>query len=338
MNKDEIIYWLKQNDETELEKLWQQADEIRKINRGDEVFLRGLIEISNYCARRCGYCGINVENKTVTRYRMTRDEIIDCARQAKEFDYGTVVMQAGEDFGLTTDFIADLITTIKSQFKLNVTLSLGERRQDELVRWKQAGADRYLLRFETSNPELFARIHPPLTDKPVDRIALLRQMREIGYEIGSGVLIGIPGQSYSDLADDILLFGTLDLDMIGVGPFIPHPATDLGTNQQKLLLDAGNQVPNTELSCYKVIALSRIICPQSNIPSTTALATLNKADGREKGLCRGANVLMPNMTPVQYRRFYEIYPAKACIDETARQCRFCMEGRIHSIGREISKR
>lgn len=337
----EVVGWLIETDAGRLEELWQLADRCRRDNVGDEVHLRGLIEISNHCVRRCGYCGINIENRTVERYRMTEKEILDCARQAVEFGYGTVVLQSGEDPGFKTDLIAQIIRAIKKETPLAVTLSLGERSDEELVLWRQAGADRYLIRFETSNPQLYERIHPSLSGRRSDRFAILRRLRELGYETGSGVMIGIPGQTYQDLAKDIVAFTELDLDMIGVGPYLPHPATPLGEEYNNLTVSRSarpkptDQVPNTELMTYKVMALSRLICPLANIPSTTALATVNKESGRELGLMRGANIVMPNLTPAKYRAMYEIYPAKACIQETADKCHACMKARIVSIGRKI---
>jgi len=335
MNKKEILAWLTATGENELENLWRMADETRRRNVGDDVHLRGLIEISNICGRRCGYCGISIANTELERYRMPEEEILSCAREAAGYGYGTVVIQAGEDPGITREWMAGLIRSIKSETGLAVTLSLGERSDDEFLAWKEAGADRYLLRFETSNRRLYDLIHPPLPGIVSDRIAMLRRLREIGYEIGSGVMIGIPGQSYDDLANDIELFRVLDLDMIGVGPYIPHHATPLGGSGAIPPAPEGDQVPNTEAMTYKVVALTRLACPQANIPSTTALATLNTASGRELGLSRGANILMPNMTPRKYRALYEIYPAKVCIDETAAECRSCMSRRILSIGRGI---
>jgi len=337
MEKNEILAWLRTTDESELEKLWQRADQVRRQNVGDDVHLRGLIEISNICSRRCGYCGISVSNTALERYRMPADEILACAREAAGYGYGTVVIQAGEDPGITAEWMANLIRSIKDETGLAVTLSLGERSEDEFRAWKEAGADRYLLRFETSNRRLYDLIHPPLPGIHSDRIQILRTLREIGYEIGSGVMIGIPGQTYADLADDIELFRSLDLDMIGVGPFIPHQATPLGDAASLVTAGEGEQVPNTEAMTYKVVALTRLACPKANIPSTTALATLNTASGREQGLNRGANILMPNMTPRNYRALYEIYPAKVCIDETAAECRSCMSRRILSIGRNIGQ-
>ena len=335
MKKEQIIEWLKEANAAKLGLLWKLADDVRKKNVGDDVHLRGLVEISNYCIRRCGYCGLNAENTSIGRYRMTAEEIISCADEAVNYGYGALVIQSGEDYGIKAQWMADVISSIKSRTALAVTLSLGERTDEELALWKKAGADRYLLRFETSNHQLYEKIHPSLPGKKSDRFAMLLRLRQIGYEIGSGVMIGIPGQSYEDLADDIECFGRLSLDMIGCGPYISHPKTQLGREKDDTHLPQTEQVPNTELMTYKVIALARIMCPLANIPSTTALATLNTENGRELGLSRGANIVMPNVTPVKYRSMYEIYPAKACINETAAQCHNCMKGRILSIGRTI---
>ncbi|MBI9018922.1 MAG: [FeFe] hydrogenase H-cluster radical SAM maturase HydE [Phycisphaerae bacterium] len=335
MDRNEILSWLKETDTEKLNELWQKADKVRLENVGPEVHLRGLIEISSYCVRRCGYCGLNADNK-LQRYRMTRDEIIECAHAAVEYEYGTVVMQAGEDYGLKTEFIADIVREIKNTTNLAVTLSLGERI-DDLAIWREAGADRYLLRFETSNHELYEKIHPSLPNQNCDRFEILKKLGELGYEVGSGVMIGIPGQSYETLATDIETFGKFDLDMIGVGPFISHPDTMLGREGDQMKLPEGQQVPNTEDMVYKVVALTRLMCPQANIPATSALATINTEDGRENGLNRGANIVMPNLTPVKYRAMYEIYPDKACVNETANQCRFCLAGRIESIGRTVGQ-
>jgi biotin synthase len=313
MNRHEVIAQLREADPQRLEELWRRADEARQRGVGDEVHLRGLLEISNSCARDCLYCGLRASNRKLTRYRLTDEEILAGARQAAEYGYGTVVLQAGEDYGLGAEALAAVIRRIKALTPLAVTLSLGERPDADLLLWRQAGADRYLLRFETSNRALYQRIHPPLAGRTSDRPAILRHLRELGYEIGGGVMIGIPGQTYEDLADDLSLFARLDLDMIGVGPFLPHPETPLGAGEASLRAPEGEQAPATELMTYKVVALARLACPRANIPSTTALATLNTSQGRELGLQRGANVVMPNLTPVKYRALYEIYPGKACI-------------------------
>jgi biotin synthase len=262
---------------------------------------------------------------------MTHAEILAGAKKALALGYGTVVLQAGEDPAMSAGAIAEIVKAIKQQTGLAVTLSLGERDDETLRAWKAAGADRYLLRFETSDPALYARIHPSLPGRVSDRVAQLSRMREMGYEIGTGVMVGIPGQTWRTLANDLELFRELDADMIGVGPFIPSPRTPLGAIPDHG--QAADQVPNDELTTLKVIALSRLLRPDANIPSTTALASIDPVRGRELGLQRGANVVMPNVTPVQYRNLYEIYPNKACIHETADVCRGCMERRIESIGR-----
>lgn len=334
MKRSEIIDWLTEEDPAALEQLWARADAVRKENVGDEVHLRGLIEFSNHCVRQCGYCGLRAGNRAVGRYRMPAEQIVQCAHQAVAFGYGTVVLQSGEDYGIDAAWLAEVLRQIKAETDLAITLSIGERPEEDLRLLREAGADRYLLRFETSNVELYSRIHPPVGETPSDRPAILRNLRDLGYEIGSGVMIGIPGQSYEDLANDIELFAELDLDMIGVGPYLPHPATPLGAEDAPALPD-DQQAPNTELMTYKMVALTRLACPQANIPSTSALATVNKDTGREHGLQRGANVVMPNLTPLEYRQMYEIYPAKACIFETAEACHGCMRRRILSIGRTI---
>lgn len=339
LDRSAILGWLKETDETRLLQLWTAADRVRREHVGEQVHLRGLIEISNHCLRQCHYCGLRAGNRDVTRYRMSIDEVVACAKQAGSFGYGTVVLQAGEDDGLTIDGVSSMVHRIKTEAGVAVTLSLGERTVEELRAWREAGADRYLLRFETSNSDLFSRMHPPRGKGRPSRMSLLRQLGSIGYEVGSGVMIGIPGQSYEDLANDLELFRELDLDMIGVGPFIAHPATPFGqtepTAQTAQAATTADQAPATELMTYKMIALARLMCPDANIPSTTALATLNITEGRELGLQRGANIVMPNMTPPEYRVYYEIYPAKACIRETADLCNHCITGRIEKIGREI---
>jgi biotin synthase len=333
LERSEILAWLRETNDARLEDLWRRADLVRQQFVGGDVHLRGLIEISNHCIRLCGYCGLRVDNRELPRYRMTADEIMACVQEGVAFGYGTVVLQAGEDPGIQADWIADLVRRIKAETKMAVTLSLGEREDDELALWREAGADRYLLRFETSNRELFERIHPPRPGRISDRMVMLRTLRGLGYEVGSGVMIGIPGQSYDDLAQDLESFRELNLDMIGVGPFLMHPQTPLADPQQQPAAPPGEQVPASELMTYKVIALARLVCPRANIPSTTALATLNRRNGRELGLVRGANIVMPNLTPAKYRVHYEIYPNKACIQETASTCHRCLELRIESIGR-----
>jgi biotin synthase len=333
MNKEGILSRLREENVEKLETLWREADNVRAAHVGDAVHLRGLIEISNVCNRRCAYCGLRADNRSIGRYRMTTEEIMLCVHDAVDYGYGTVVLQSGEDEGITGSWMSELIRRIKAETGLAVTLSLGERAGEELLAWRKAGADRYLIRFETSNRKLYELIHHRKGARPSDRLAILENLRTMGYETGSGVMIGIPGQTYEDLARDIILFRELDLDMIGVGPYLPHPETPLGKNDGDFPAAGVEQVPNTELMTYKVIALSRLACPEANIPSTTALATVNRQEGRELGLQRGANVVMPNLTPPEYRVLYEIYPGKACIHETAGACASCLNMRIISINR-----
>lgn len=335
MDRAEILRWLREEDEKRLGHLWQLADETRARYVGHAVYLRGLIEFSNYCARLCHYCGIRADHRDIHRYRMTADEVVASAREAADLGYGTVVLQSGEDFGITREWMRDLIRRIKNEVGVAITLSLGERSTEDLKTWRQAGADRYLLRFETSNHELYNRIHPPITGGKSERFGILENLRTLGYEVGSGILIGIPGQSYDDLTRDIEKLVELDLDMIGCGPFIAHPDTPLGKDQKRWRLPDGVQVPNTEIMTYKVVALARLVRPNANIPSTTALATLNKTNGRELGLMRGANILMPNVTPDQYRVCYEIYPSKACLRDSRAPGANTIRSRLDAIGRTI---
>jgi biotin synthase len=330
--------------------LWRRADEARRAHVGDAVHLRGLVEISNYCVRQCAYCGLRAGNRSLPRYRMSGREIVSAARQAAAHGCGTVVLQAGEDPAITAAWMASLVRRLKADTPLAVTLSLGERAEAELAAWREAGADRYLLRFETSDRALYEAIHPGPGRKVVDRIGLLRRLRRLGYEVGGGIMVGLPGQTYASIANDIRLFRELDLDMIGIGPYIPHPETPLGAAAGGTLYrglpsegpdGSGSlplaQVPNSEEMVYKVMALARLARPDANIPSTTALATINRRNGRELGLQRGANVLMPNVTPLKYRRYYQIYPGKACLEETGEACHHCLRRRLDRINRPVAR-
>ncbi len=334
MDKTDILDWLRTTDADRLDALWRDADRVRGEQIGQDVFLRGLIEVSNYCSRACGYCGLRAANTSVRRYRMTEDEILTAARLAQEYAYGTVVLQAGEDPYLTRDRVAGWIRRIKRETNQAVTLSLGEQSRDTYAAWRDAGAARFLLRFETSNPTLFAHIHPPRNaETPADRLAMLGELRQLGYEVGSGVMIGIPGQTWDDLANDIALFSHLDLHMIGVGPFVAHDDTPLGQEAARAPASA-SQVPATfEVAC-KVIALARLTCPDVNIPSTTALATIQEG-GRVIGLQRGANIIMPNLTPAAYRAMYSIYPEKASSTETPSETDAIARAQLASLDRPI---
>ncbi len=331
MNRTDIIAWLREERPEHLQTLWAQADTVRREHVGDAVHLRGLVEISNFCRRQCAYCGLRCGNNTIQRYRLSYEEMIAAAAAAAQYGYGTVVLQSGEDLALTCQAITEIIIAIKQKFDLAVTLSLGERRVDELLAWRQAGADRYLLRFETGNTELFDAIHPPVPDQPPHyRYQLLTELFRLGYEVGSGIMIGIPGQSLASLADDILTFSQMQLDMIGVGPYIPHPHTPLAAQAAGATPD---QAPRTVQMALKVIALTRLLCPDVNIPATTALAVLDPLTGYETALQCGANVIMPNLTPAVYRSEYDIYPGKTSSFDMADSFDTCLKERIKAIGR-----
>ncbi len=334
LNAHQILAWLRTPDRSAVAGLWEYADRLRRERVGDEVHLRGLVEIGNHCSRQCTYCGLRAENRDVTRYRMSDEEIMECAHLAREFGWGTLVLQSGEDPGFTGARVEALVRRLKVETGLALTLSLGERSEEELARWKAAGADRYLMRFETSDRRLFERVHPPLPGRSCDRVALLRRLRRLGYEVGSGIMVGLPGQGYESLARDLELFAELELDMIGLGPFLAHPATPLGKGGTSPHPD---QVPATEDMVYRVLALARIQRPDANIPATTALATLNRQDGRVLGLSRGANVVMPNLTPLRYRELYSIYPDKACSNESAEQTRAHIVAQLAAIGRTVAR-
>jgi iron-only hydrogenase maturation rSAM protein HydE len=323
LTSDELVALLSLDRPEDVEQLYAKADRIRQKYVGNDVHLRGLIEFSNICRKNCCYCGIRSGNAKISRYRMTSPEIIMSANLVKALGYKTVVLQSGEDPYYSRDMLANLIEEIKKETGLAITLSIGERSRDEYQQLFDAGADRFLLRFETSNPALYKKLHPDSAYE--QRMQILIWLKEIGYQVGSGIMIGLPGQTKEDLAQDILKFRELDLDMIGVGPFISHPDTPL----------AGSANGTAEMT-LKVIALTRIVTLNTHIPATTALATLRPADGREKALQAGANVVMPNVTPLKYRELYELYPEKICVNEAAEQCHSCIRQRIFKVGRSIS--
>jgi biotin synthase len=330
MDRLELLDRLKETNPEKLRDLFLQADTVRREMVGNAVHLRGLIEISNRCRRQCLYCGIRAGNLSITRYSMTEPEILQAVEEAVRLGLGTVVIQSGEHPDLDIPWLARIVSRIKSEYSVAVTLSLGERTHSELASLREAGADRYLLRFETSNPKIFRHIHPEFTLGAPGRFQIIHWLHDLGFEVGSGIMIGLPGQSFSDIAEDILTFRELDLDMIGVGPFIPHPSTPLGKTT-----DPASEVPNDLQMTLKVIALTRIVCPDVNIPSTTALESLTPSQGYESGLSCGANIVMPNLTPRKYRILYEIYPAKACFAQNAEDIISRLKDHLHSMGRHI---
>lgn len=289
------------------EEILSRAFAVRSGANGG-VYLRGLIEISSYCRRQCAYCGLRAANSSARRYRLSHEEIIAAARRVKACNIGTVVLQAGEDAALSRDFIAGVVADVGA-LGLVVTLSLGERPYDDLACWKDAGASRYLLRFETSNNALFKNVHPHVPGLGFDRADVLAWLKELGYEVGSGFMIGLPGQTWADLAADIIKCGTAGYDMIGIGPYVAHPATPLyGVSGA-----GADQVPATADMTRLVLALLATEYPDVNLPSTTALATVGGGGARAylAGLSAGANVVMPDFTPDGVRAGYDIYPGKA---------------------------
>lgn len=319
-SKKEIIDLLK--DDTQNQWLFSYADNVRKQYVGDRVHLRGLIEFSNICKCHCKYCGLRCENKTVERYRIMPDDIMLHAQRAVQMGYKTIVLQSGEDSYFTRDVMCKLIENIKT-LDVALTLSIGEKSYDDLKAYKQSGADRYLIRIETTDKNLYKKMHPYMDFEK--RMQSLKDLKKLGYETGSGCLVGLPEQTVESLADDILFFKELDADMIGIGPFIPHPDTPLKDCAQ------GNFI-----LALKVMAIVRIMLKNINIPATTAMETLNP-NGRLIALQSGANVVMPNVTSTEYRAKYEIYPDKICINDQPSKCRNCIETKIKSIGREIAK-
>ncbi|MDX9867758.1 MAG: [FeFe] hydrogenase H-cluster radical SAM maturase HydE [Kiritimatiellia bacterium] len=304
------------------EQIYRAADTLRRETMGDAVFLRGIIEFSNVCKNNCLYCGIRCGNPHVGRYRMPADEIVDTARQAKLWGCGTVVLQSGEDPFYTADMLCGIIRRIKEEAGVAITLSIGVRPREDLARLRAVGCDRFLLRFETTSPALFAAIHP---DEPFEhRARCLTDLRDLGYQVGSGFMIGLPGSTPEMIAQDILFATRLKLDMIGCGPFLSHPGTPLA--EKPLLEDRGIY--------YKTVALLRLLNPQAHIPATTAFDAL-EPEGRNRVLTRGANVFMPNVTPGKYRRMYQLYPNKPCVDEEGSACAICVRGRLAMLGREV---
>lgn len=318
-SKEEIIKIL--SDDRQNDELFSLANSVRQEYVGDEVHLRGLIEFSNICKCQCKYCGLRSPNKSIERYRINPEDIVLYAKKASDMGYKTVVLQSGEDEYYSQDIMCEIIRKIK-EFDVAVTLSIGERSYDDYKAFKDAGADRYLIRIETTDRKLYTQMHPNMDFD--NRLRCLKDLKTLGYEVGTGCLVGLPNQTIESLADDILFFKEINADMVGIGPFIAHPQTPL------------KDVPNGNFTlALKVMALTRILLKDINIPATTAMETLNP-NGRIIALQSGANVVMPNVTTTEYRAKYEIYPNKICINENPEQCRGCIEGKIKSIGRTIS--
>jgi len=330
LNRDDIIALLETDDEATEQELFARAYELKLQTVGRKVYFRGIIEFSNVCTKNCFYCGIRRDNTHVQRYTMTERQVLDAARWAWEQRYGSIVMQSGERSDPAfVDMVERLLRGIKelSNGELGITLSLGEQTADTYRRWFAAGAHRYLLRIESSNPALYASLHPEDHDWN-RRLNCLHDLREAGYQVGTGVMIGLPGQTAADLADDIAFFRAQDIDMIGMGPYVVHHDTPLAARVQHF-------DPQRQLHlALRMIALTRLVLRDVNIASTTALQALDP-QGREMGLQAGANIIMPVLTDLEYRGDYLLYDNKPCVDENASLCRACLERRILTVGEEV---
>jgi biotin synthase len=319
LDKEELLELL-QNDDIN-EELFKAADEIRQQYLGDYVHLRGLIEFTNICKRNCMYCGLRRDNNNIERYRLTEEEILDFAKKAVSYGYKTLVLQGGEDDYFTKERMTSIVKEIK-KLGVALTLSLGEKTYEEYKAFKEAGADRYLIRIETTDKKLYEDMDPNMSFE--ERLNCLKNLRDLGYEVGSGILVGLPNQTLESIAGDILFFKEINADMIGIGPFIPNEDTPLKDAQGGDLTLA-----------LKVMALTRLLLPDINIPATTAMESLTP-NGRIIALQSGANVVMPNVTEGDYRKLYALYPGKICTGDTPAHCRGCITGKVTGIGRIIS--
>ncbi len=332
LEKNDIVRLLATQGE-EMKQLLQKAHEVKFKRLDNHVHLRGLIEFSNICRKSCLYCGVRNCNTKVERYTLTDDEVVECARLAHKLGYGSVAIQSGERSDKEfTDRITRILHRIKAidNGALGITLSLGEQTSEVYRQWFEAGAHRYLLRIESSNEELYYKIHPH--DKRHDfhkRLDCIDSLLSIGYQTGTGVMVGLPFQTLEILADDLLFFKKKDVAMVGMGPFIPHPDTPLH--------QYADQIPSVEDRMnltLKMIAVLRLMMPEINMVAATANQTIDPM-GREKAIMAGANVIMPNLTPNEYREDYLIYPDKACVSDKPEECFSCLDIRMKAIGHEI---
>lgn len=304
--------------------LFDAARETARSRFGNRIYTRGLIEFTNYCRCDCYYCGIRRGNRQAKRYRLTQEEILACCRAGYALGFRTFVLQGGEDPYFTDERICELVRAIKSSWPdCAVTLSIGEKEHSSYRLYRKAGADRYLLRHETASPAHYRRLHPP-EQTPQRRRQCLWSLKELGYQVGAGFMVGSPYQTPENLADDLLFLHELSPQMAGIGPFIPHHQTPFsafpaGTLRQTLLM----------------VALTRLILPNALLPATTALGTI-APDGRERGVLAGANVVMPNLSPVGVRKQYALYDNKICTGDEAAECRACLQNRMRSIGYELA--
>lgn len=320
--REELEFLLENLNDDSKKYLIEKSNLTRMKVYGDKVYLRGLIEFTNYCVRNCMYCGIRASNKNAERYRLTIDEILECAELGDRLGYKTYVLQGGEDPYFTDDIMVEIISKIKRRFPENaITISLGERSYESYEKMFKAGADRYLIRHETATKELYEKLHPGASFE--NRRRCLEDLKKIGYQIGSGFMVGLPGQKVSDLVNDLLYVKELNPHMVGIGPFISHKDTPLKNEKNGTLEDT-----------ITLIAILRLLLPKALIPATTSLGTINPL-GRELGIKAGANVVMPNLSPTSVREKYSLYDGKICTGDEAAECRRCIEGRINRAGFKV---
>ena len=324
LSRAELKTLIDGRDEVAAEKLFEKAREVRHAVYGKQIFIRGLIEFTNYCKNDCYYCGIRKSNLKAERYRLTLGQILDCCADGYELGFRTFVLQGGEDPHYTDDLMDSIVKGVRAGFPdCAITLSLGERSKASYQRFFDSGADRYLLRHETRNEAHYASLHPPVMSLR-ERLKCLQDLRDIGYQVGCGFMVGSPGQTTDCLVDDLMFIKEFDPHMVGIGPFIAHQDTPL----------AGKPSGTLELTIF-LLGVIRLLSPTVLLPATTALGTISP-EGRELGVLAGANVVMPNLSPVGVRRKYLLYDNKICTGDEAAECRFCIQRRMANIGYEIA--
>ncbi len=321
-DRTDLMLVLRVTDPAELARLFGFADAVRRESVGDGVLLRAIVEFSNVCRNTCRYCGLNRRNTHLARYRLTRDQVLAAVHNIREAGIKTVVLQSGEEDNLDADWLTEVIVDVRRSFDAAVTLCVGERSRDEYRAWKGAGADRYLLKIETSDPGFYRELHPGMSFE--NRTRCLDDLADLGYQTGSGNLVGLKGQTVESLAGDLEFFKRGRFDMISVSPFIPHSQTPLGSEP------AGDL-----MMTLKMIALTRIVCPKAHIPASTAIGSLYGRDERARALAVGANVIMPNLTPDSVRRLYDIYPGKTGCDLSPQQSVAAIERMTAAMGRWV---
>lgn len=324
LSDDELAALIETENKSAAELLRMRADAVRQNHYGKKVFLRGLIEISSYCKNDCLYCGIRRSNVSAERYRLSREEILSCCENGYNLGFRTFVMQGGEDTYFTDELLCSIISEIKEKYpECAVTLSLGERSYNSYKLLREAGADRYLLRHETANSDLYSKLHPKEMSLQ-NRMDCLFALKELGYQVGAGFMVGAPYQTTAHFIDDLRFLQKLQPHMIGIGPFVPHHSTVFAQEKGGTL----------ELT-LRMLGILRLMFPKVLLPATTALGTI-APNGRELGLQTGCNVVMPNLSPVSVRKKYDLYDNKICTGEEAAECRVCLENRINSAGYHVS--